>query len=119
MRPHDSIVSQPPFVDVATGRRFRPGLTILDRTADEETVRGGSFDEHPMPGLDSEAMDFRAASESFAAIRALDRRARWRRASFPPDGIHTRVHSREYWIVVRLPHPIDCLVTTQTTREQQ
>jgi predicted HTH transcriptional regulator len=37
-------------------------------------TRGESFDEQPMPGLDSEAMDFRAASESFAPVRALSRR---------------------------------------------
>ena len=33
-----------------------------------------SFDEQPMPGLDSEAIDFRAASESFAEFRRLRRR---------------------------------------------
>jgi hypothetical protein len=30
--------------------------------------------EQPMPGLDSEALDFRAASESFAGTRRLARR---------------------------------------------
>jgi hypothetical protein len=35
--------------------------------------RGESFDEQPMPDLDSEALDFRAASESFASVRALTR----------------------------------------------
>lgn len=29
------------------------------------TARGESYDEQPMAGLDSEALDFRAASESF------------------------------------------------------
>jgi predicted HTH transcriptional regulator len=33
--------------------------------------RGEGFDEQPPPGLSSEAIDFRAASESFAALRAL------------------------------------------------
>jgi hypothetical protein len=33
-----------------------------------------AFDEQPMPELDSEALDFRAASESFAGIRKLARR---------------------------------------------
>ena len=33
--------------------------------------RGESFDEQPMPDLDSEALDFRAASESFAPVRKL------------------------------------------------
>jgi predicted HTH transcriptional regulator len=37
-------------------------------------ARGEGFDEQPMPGLDSEALDFRAASESFAAFRKLARR---------------------------------------------
>jgi len=32
---------------------------------------GGSFDEEPMPGVDSEAVDFRVASECFAAVRTL------------------------------------------------
>ena len=32
-----------------------------------------AFDEQPMPGLDSEALDFRAASESFAPVRKLGR----------------------------------------------
>jgi hypothetical protein len=33
--------------------------------------RGEGFDEQPPPGLCSEAIDFRAASESFAALRDL------------------------------------------------
>ena len=52
-----------------------------NRRADAEMVeelrrfaRGDGFDEQPMPGLDSEAIDFRAASESFAAVRKLARR---------------------------------------------
>lgn len=36
-------------------------------------ARGESYDEQPMPELDSEALDFRAASESFAAVRRLRR----------------------------------------------
>jgi ATP-dependent DNA helicase RecG len=39
-------------------------------------ARGESFDEHPMPDLDSDALDFRAASESFAPVRRLKRRDR-------------------------------------------
>ena len=35
---------------------------------------GETFDEQPMPGLSSEALDFRAASESFAGVRDLARR---------------------------------------------
>ena len=37
-----------------------------------------------MPGLDSEALDFRAASESFAAVRKLAPRATWRRCASSP-----------------------------------
>lgn len=37
-------------------------------------ARGEAFDEQPMPGLDSAALDFRAASESFAAVRKRTRR---------------------------------------------
>ena len=51
-----------------------------NRRADRETVEGlrrvaanQSFDELPRPDLDSEAIDFRAASESFAPVRALRR----------------------------------------------
>ena len=36
-------------------------------------ANGESFDERPMPSLDSEAIDFRAASESFAEYRKLTR----------------------------------------------
>ena len=47
-----------------------------DRELGEELrrfARGEAFDEQPMPGLDSEALDFRAASESFARVRRLGR----------------------------------------------
>ena len=36
-------------------------------------ARGEAYDELAMPDLDSEALDFRAASESFAAVRKLRR----------------------------------------------
>ena len=36
-------------------------------------ARDEAFDEQAMPGLDSEALDFRAASESFAPLRKLKR----------------------------------------------
>lgn len=59
-----------------TGTYVRVGST--NRLADADMVaemrrfsRGESFDERPMPDLDSEAIDFRAASESFAEIRKL------------------------------------------------
>jgi len=35
---------------------------------------GEAFDEWPMPEVNSEALDFRAASESFAPVRRLRRR---------------------------------------------
>ncbi|HUO84002.1 MAG TPA: ATP-binding protein, partial [Thermoanaerobaculia bacterium] len=61
------------------GVYIRVGST--NRRADAELIaelrrfaRGEGFDEQPMPGLDSEAIDFRAASESFAALRKLARR---------------------------------------------
>ena len=63
----------------AAGVYVRVGST--NRRADAELIdelrrfaRGEGFDEQPMPGLDSEALDFRAASESFAAFRKLARR---------------------------------------------
>ncbi len=37
-------------------------------------ARGEAFDERPLPDIDSEAISFRAASESFAATRRLTRR---------------------------------------------
>jgi predicted HTH transcriptional regulator len=54
----------------STNRRADRGLIEeLGRYA-----RGEAFDEQPIPGLDSEALDFRAASESFAPVRKLARR---------------------------------------------
>ena len=64
---------------VAAGVYVRVGST--NRRADPEMIeelrrfaRGEAYDEQPMPGLDSEAIDFRAASESFANVRKLARR---------------------------------------------
>lgn len=61
------------------GVYVRVGST--NRRADPELVeelgryvRGESYDEQPMLELDSEALDFRAASESFAPSRILRRR---------------------------------------------
>ena len=63
---------------VAAGVYVRVGST--NRRADPEMIeelrrfaRGEAYDEQPMPGLDSEAIDFRAASESFADVRKLAR----------------------------------------------
>lgn len=54
----------------STNRRADPDLVAELR----RFGRGEAFDEQPMPGLDSEAVDFRAASESFAGHRKLARR---------------------------------------------
>jgi predicted HTH transcriptional regulator len=59
-----------------SGTYVRVGST--NRRADADMIqelrrvaRGESFDEQAMPDLDSEALDFRAASESFAPVRKL------------------------------------------------
>ncbi len=61
------------------GSFVRVGST--NRRADRELIeelrrfaRGETYDEQPMLDLDSEAIDFRAASESFTAVRKLSRR---------------------------------------------
>ncbi len=54
----------------STNRRADPEMVQELR----RIVRGESFDEQPMPDLDSEAVDFRAASELFAPVRKLGRR---------------------------------------------
>jgi predicted HTH transcriptional regulator len=61
------------------GTYVRVGST--NRRADDELIeemrrfaRGEGYDEQAMPGLDSEALDFRVASESFAPVRKLARR---------------------------------------------
>lgn len=74
--------SRPHFLTAAgleAGAYVRVGST--NRRADAELIaemqrfsRGEAYDEQPMPDLDSEAVDFRAASESFADIRRLRRR---------------------------------------------
>ncbi len=63
----------------AGGVYVRVGST--NRRADPELIeelrrlaRGEAFDEQAMPELDSEDIDFRAASELFAAVRKLTRR---------------------------------------------
>ena len=63
---------------IETGVYVRVGST--NRRADDELVAelrraslGKSFDEQALPALDSEALDFHAASECFAAVRKLRR----------------------------------------------
>ncbi|MFQ5719106.1 MAG: ATP-binding protein [Acidobacteriota bacterium] len=74
--------SRPHYLErkgLTRGVYVRVGST--NRLADAELIqeigrfaRGEAFDEQPMPELDSEAIDFRAASELFAAVRKLTRR---------------------------------------------
>jgi predicted HTH transcriptional regulator len=74
VRPHYLIRSGP-----EAGTYVRVGST--NRRADADLIaemqrfaRGEVYDEHPMPDLDSEAIDFRVASESFSEVRKLKRR---------------------------------------------
>ena len=61
------------------GTYVRVGST--NRRADADLIaemrrfaRGEAFDEHALPNLDSEAVSFRAAAESFAEVRKLAKR---------------------------------------------
>ncbi len=74
IRPHHLVREGP-----ERGTYVRVGSTNRRADADligemRRFVRGEAFDEQPMPELDSEAIDFRAASESFADVRTLRRR---------------------------------------------
>ena len=74
--------SRPHFIKRAgrrSGTYVRVGST--NRQADARMIAemrrfaiGESFDEWPMPEVNSEALDFRVASESFAPVRKLRRR---------------------------------------------
>jgi ATP-dependent DNA helicase RecG len=62
------------------GDRVYVRVGSTNRRADRELIeemrrsaRASGFDEEPMPELDSEAIDFRAASESFAPFKRLRR----------------------------------------------
>jgi predicted HTH transcriptional regulator len=74
VRPHFLVRSGP-----EAGTYVRVGST--NRRADADLVaemqrfaRGEIYDERPMPDLDSEAIDFRVASELFAEVRKLKRK---------------------------------------------
>lgn len=63
---------------INAGVYLRTGST--NRRADDDLIAemqranlGKSFDEQPLPDLNSEAVDFRAASECFASVRKLKR----------------------------------------------
>lgn len=69
-RPH--YVGQSP----ETGAYVRVGSTNRQADADlvaemQRFARGEAFDEQPMPAVDSDAIDFRAVSESFSEFRKL------------------------------------------------
>ncbi len=73
-RPHHLVSA-----GVQAGTYVRVGST--NRRADDALIaemqrfaRGETFDELAMPGLNSEAIDFRAASESFAVVRRLKKK---------------------------------------------
>lgn len=79
---------------VQAGTYVRVGST--NRRADDALIaemhrfaRGETFDERAMPSLDSEAIDFRAISESFAAVRKLGRK------DMPTLGLVTEYQGRQ------------------------
>ena len=59
-------------MDVRVGSTNRADAELIE--ALQRFSRGEGFDEQPLPSLSSEAIDVRAASESFAPLRALRRR---------------------------------------------
>ncbi len=59
------------FVRVGSTNRRADAALIAEM---QRFARGEAFDEQPMPDLDPEAIDFRAASECFAALRKLRRK---------------------------------------------
>ncbi|HJP34208.1 MAG TPA: helix-turn-helix domain-containing protein [Candidatus Latescibacteria bacterium] len=79
-RPHHFTREEPErgtYVRVGSTNR-RADAELLDEL--RRFARGEGYDEQPMPELDSEAIDFRVASESFLPVRKLARRdlATWR-----------------------------------------
>ena len=59
------------YVRVGSTNRVADALLIAEM---QRFAGGESFDEQPLPALNSEALDFRAASEFFAPVRKLSRR---------------------------------------------
>ncbi|WP_322767082.1 helix-turn-helix domain-containing protein, partial [Frankia sp. Cr1] len=55
----------------STNRRADPDPDLVEEL--RRYARGEAYDEQPLPELDSEAVDFRAASELFAPVRKLRR----------------------------------------------
>ena len=58
------------YVRVGSTNRMADAAAVAEL---QRVVRGRSFDEEPLPELNSEALDFRAASECFAPVRRLRR----------------------------------------------
>jgi ATP-dependent DNA helicase RecG len=74
LRPHHLVkagVEARTYVRVGSTNRRADAALIAEM---QRFARGEAFDEQAMPDIDSEAVSFRAASESFAAIRRLTRR---------------------------------------------
>ena len=71
-RPHHvgPLLESGTYVRVGSTNRRADGHLIEEM---RRFVRGESFDERPWPDVDSEALDFRAASESFAEFRTLNK----------------------------------------------
>ncbi len=59
------------YVRVGSSNRLADAALVAEM---RRFSTGESYDEGPLPALDSEAVDFRAASESFAPVRKLTRR---------------------------------------------
>ncbi len=73
-RPHYMIRKEPVdgvYVRVGSNNRWAEAELIEEL---RRFSRGEIFDERPMPDIDSEAIDFRAISESIATVRKLIRR---------------------------------------------
>lgn len=73
LRPHHLTREGPErgvYVRVGSTNRRADGQLIAELG---RHARGVAYDEQPMPDLDSEAIDFAAASESFAPVRRLRR----------------------------------------------
>ena len=74
VRPHHLLKAGPEagtYVRVGSTNRRADAALIAEM---QRFARGEAFDERPLPDINSEAISFRAASESFAAIRRLTRR---------------------------------------------
>ena len=73
LRPHHVYRDGPEhgvYVRVGSSNRRAEGSIVAEMS---RQLRNESFDEQPIVGLNSEAIDFRAASESFADVRRLKR----------------------------------------------